>query len=445
MVAADDSTSSIARHQNIHRPLSDAIIDFDTPVGGEGTNARSARGVLRKQRSISKSFMLRSITTILFCICAAALHIFSLQYSRDLYIRNFGETTEQAVEPQSRVQENRDAWPPRGMIEAVIRSSRDFKLTRQKRVILAASNAEYVDFADNFANSLLLLNVTNFILIPLDAKAYRALRLAYPRHTVPTYPFSGAASNPTRDIQFGSTEFQQLTASRPNFLRRVLELNYTILYNDIDMVWKQNAWDILDERIAQDYRHLELHPKLQAASRRRHTRRAEPKTASRSSKSTTTMLWHDGPNQVCTCMMYMLPTRENIDLLLGWENEIHHGDYVSDQAAFVSYLEENAVVNISASASTARGHTVLFINDEQFPHGRKYLWEPPEEATAALAAISSSKRKDDDWSTSQNYSLNLINTERTIIVHNNWIKGRHAKKERFMNVGLWNPSGLLPP
>jgi Nucleotide-diphospho-sugar transferase len=441
MIEVVDTTVPVmAIHKSMHQ-LSEATID--TPVGG--MNGRSARALLKKQRTTCKSFLLRSMITILFCICAATLHVFSLQYSRDLYSMSAVEPDDRAVVVQSPTQEKSVSWPPRGMIEAVIRSSHDYKATRQKRVVLAASNAEYVDFADNFANSLLLLNVTNFILIPLDAKAYRILRLAYPRHTVPTYPFSGVASNPTQDIQFGSSEFQQLTASRPNFLRRVLELNYTILYNDIDMVWKQNAWDILDERIAQDYRHLERYPKLQAASRRQHARRVDSKSsnASRSSKSTTTMLWHDGPNQVCTCMMYMLPTRENSDLLMGWENEIRQGDYVSDQAAFVSYLEENAVVNISASASTARGHTVLFINDEQFPHGRKYVWAP-QEATAALTAVVASKRKDDDWSTSQNYSLNLINTERTIIVHNNWIKGKQSKKERFVNVGLWNPSGLLP-
>ena len=335
------------------------------------------------------------------------------------------------------------------MIEAVILSSLDFQTTRQKRIILAASNAEYVDFADNFAHSLLLVNVTNFILIPLDATAYRILSQAYPQHTVPAFPLvaSDTFSNneddddakPQQDIQFGSAEFQQLTASRPNFLRRILELNYAIFYNDIDMVWKQNAWDVLDERIAGDYRHLDP---LIVNPRRRRPTRAETESMMRLPKSSiTTMLWHDGPTQICTCMMYILPTRENKDLLLGWEQEIHHGNYVSDQAAFVSYVESQAIVNISASTSTSRRHTVLFINDEQFPHGRKYMWEPQN--LTALAAISL-KRKDDEWTTSQNYSLNLINTERTIIVHNNWIKGKQAKKERFMNVGLWNPSGLLP-
>jgi Nucleotide-diphospho-sugar transferase len=439
MTEVDDTAASMAIHKSIHSQVTDTINIIDTP----GMNGRFSRILQKRQRTTCKSFMLRSMITILFCMCAATLHVFSVQFSRDLYTTSSGETEDRAAVPKIPPQPKNITWPPRGIIEAVIRSSLDYKTTRQKRVILAASNAEYVDFADNFANSLLLLNVTNFILIPLDTKAYRILRQAYPRHTVPTFPFGGASSNPMHDIQFGSAAFQQLTASRPNFLRRILELNYTILYNDIDMVWKQNAWDILDERLAQDYHHLELHPKLLSTHRRRQSVQSKPDATPRFSQKTTTMLWHDGPNQVCTCMMYLVPTRENVDLLLGWENEILVGDYVSDQAAFVSYLEENAVVNISSSASTARGHTVLFINDEQFPHGRKYQWEP-QEVSMALTAISSSKRKDDDWSTSQNYSLNLINTERTIIVHNNWIKGKQSKKERFVNVGLWNPSGLLP-
>jgi Nucleotide-diphospho-sugar transferase len=60
----------------------------------------------------------------------------------------------------------------------------------------------------------------------------------------------------------------------------ILEKGYAVLYNDIDMVWQQNAWDIIDERDSLDTSHASLDA----------------------------ILWKDGHYQICTCMMYLKPS-----------------------------------------------------------------------------------------------------------------------------------------
>ena len=68
------------------------------------------------------------------------------------------------IEKQS-VQQNRDStWPPRDLVDRI----KDSK----GRVIVSAVNCGYVDFADNFVAALERLNVTNYVLVPLDQNAY---------------------------------------------------------------------------------------------------------------------------------------------------------------------------------------------------------------------------------------------------------------------------------
>jgi Nucleotide-diphospho-sugar transferase len=141
-------------------------------------------------------------------------------------------------------------------------------------------------------------------------------------------------------------------------------------------------------------------------------------------------------------MMYMTPTATNMKLLQEWENEILNGKqtYISDQDAFISIINRKQYISIlkqfDSYAITLRNDTtstnvttndwnvvqhplqymtVLYQNDEEFPHGQNYDWY-------------------------NNFTQIEWDQNNAIIVHNNWIKGKEAKKERFQLSGLWNPS-----
>jgi Nucleotide-diphospho-sugar transferase len=251
------------------------------------------------------------------------------------------------------------------------------------RLIVAASNADFVDFADNFANSLLAWNVTNFVLVPLDTEAYRVLHLAYPEHTLPILP--GLPTDVEGAAGFGSEAFKILTSSRPTFLLPFLKKGYAVLYNDIDMVWQHNAWDVIDDRDVNN---------------------------DNNDVAVESMLWEDGRPNICTCLMYLSPTSSSVSLLNKWESEIHTKKHEHDQRAFA--LSARHLARPQRTPSGMVNTTRVFINDEQFPAGSGYSWN---ESTPS--------------------------NEKAVIVHNNYIAGKEKKRARFETAGLWKPSGRL--
>jgi rhamnogalacturonan II specific xylosyltransferase len=276
-------------------------------------------------------------------------------------------------------------WPPSEVIDALLARATIPSTTRTKegipRVVVVASNFEFIDFADNYVNSLVTRNVTNFVIVPLDEKAYRSLHAAYPDHTLPTLP--GLQSLPEGKADFGSQEFKLLTASRPIFLRQLLQKGYAVLYNDIDMVWQRNAWDVIDQRDSDPNANVPLD----------------------------IMLWKDSKYQICTCLMYLKPTLETLKLLDAWEVEIQTEVWGHDQDAFDHMARNRKLPRLGGT----RDHIKVSVNDVQFPSGKDFSWNQSAPSNA-----------------------------KAVIVHNNWIRGKSNKRERFDTAGMWKPSGRLP-
>jgi hypothetical protein len=237
-------------------------------------------------------------------------------------------------------------WPPAEMLDLLLAEATISSTTNSKqgipRLVVAASNSDYVDFSDNFANSLLALNITNFVLVPLDMEAYAILHHAYPKHTLPTMP--GLENHKGGKADFGTEEFKIVTSSRPTFLHAFLNKGYAVLYNDIDMVWQHNAWDVIDARDVDN---------------------------GENDGSFETMIWNDGmENYLCTCMFYLLPTPYSISMLTQWADEIATNRYGEDQSAFRPVAERLQFPSVGAI-----NNTIVFDNDEQFPAARFFVWE----------------------------------------------------------------------
>jgi Nucleotide-diphospho-sugar transferase len=278
-------------------------------------------------------------------------------------------------------------WPPTDMIDALLAEATLPSTIRTQqggtpRLIVCASNADYVDFADNFANSLLALNVTNFVFVPLDTKAYDILKQAYPKHTLP--PMPGLDHHPEGPTSFGDAAFKKLTSTRPTFLLPFLLQGYAIFYNDIDIVWQQNAWDVIDER--EEGQNLER------------------------------TLWHDGEAPFCSCLLYFHPTADTKSLLHQWEIEMgspQQKKKPGDQDALEVVAKRLQYPQKEEGGGTV-GTTRVYPNDVQFPSGADYSWyeTAPE-------------------------------NDRAVIIHNNFIVGKDIKKLRFEEAGLWKPSGRI--
>lgn len=68
-------------------------------------------------------------------------------------------------------EEQEEEWPPKAFFRnihgVVVGNNND-----HSRLVVTIVNYDYVDFADNFAQSLLRQNQSNFCLVPTDAQAY---------------------------------------------------------------------------------------------------------------------------------------------------------------------------------------------------------------------------------------------------------------------------------
>jgi Nucleotide-diphospho-sugar transferase len=285
-------------------------------------------------------------------------------------------------------------WPPAHIVDAW--------MDDQRRVVVAATNAEYVDFCDNFAQSLLAVNVSNFVLIALDALAYERLTTQQSRlYADRTIAFYDEARHTPGEAVFGNEAFKELTSTRPRFLRPFLEANYTVFYNDIDTVWRRNAWDALPVAGLSQEPH-------------QHKLVGYKKVGGTTTRPPATIVFGDGPGQLCTCLMYLTPRA--IDLVDEWMAEIQHGSHETDQFAFIDVCKRRQV-----RFRGGQTDDILVLRfDPRFPTGKEYNW------TAAATTNATAT------------------TDTAVIVHNNWIKGKQAKLARFQTAGLWHPSTLSP-
>jgi len=172
------------------------------------------------------------------------------------------------------------------------------------RVVILIATCPYLDMLDNVIGSMKKVNVTNFVVVPLDDTTLTVSSQLYPNHVVPIPPNIKIQSG-LGPATFGSKEFQTLTASRPVILSAFLKLNYTVFYCDTDTVWQSNPLDFLEE----------------------------------SSNEQDLVAMIDNPfpkpdGELCSCYLYFKPTNKSFTLLDRWRELIATKRFQHDQVAF---------------------------------------------------------------------------------------------------------------
>ncbi|KAG6496046.1 hypothetical protein ZIOFF_043894 [Zingiber officinale] len=208
----------------------------------------------------------------------------------------------------------------------------------------------------------------------------------WPGHAVLVQP--APDSNAAHD--YGSRGFFNITSRRPRHLLDILELGYSVMYNDVDIVW-----------VADPFRYLEGDHDVYFADDEvavsttvkplNHSHDLPPPGA-------------NGKTYVCSCMIFLRPTRGAKKAMSSWIEEIQNQPWsdnkpTHDQPAFNSALNKTA------------GEVDLYLLPQAaFPSGGLYF-------------------RNGDW------------VERTrglhAIVHNNYIVGLQNKIQRFKDYGLW--------
>jgi rhamnogalacturonan II specific xylosyltransferase len=274
-----------------------------------------------------------------------------------------------------------ESWPPASILKKVA--------DKKKRIVVAGVTCGYLDFADNFVQSLERNGVTNYLLVPLDAKSLEILQQAYPDHTVPMMP--GIQSAPSEAHFWAKKDFKTITATRPEFLTSFLTKGYTVMYNDIDRVWLQNVWNEMDVMISRN-------------------------------KKLTLILVDDSPglanrtasNNYSTSLMYLEPTDRNIHLLRSWRNAIKT-DKEDRVAGDQGYFNDIFAAMKKGPSFAPHDWTKAYTGD--FPTGNDYFW---------------------DYKNYSHYDHNIQ------VVHANYLVGKKTKQKRLLEMGHWNLSGKIP-
>ncbi|CAA7013096.1 unnamed protein product [Microthlaspi erraticum] len=179
---------------------------------------------------------------------------------------------------------------------------------------------------------------------------------------------------------YGSQGFFKFTSRRPKHLLEILELGYSVMYNDVDMVWLQDPFTYLegshDVYFTDD--------------------RTEIKPLNHS---------HELPNgwlNICSCTIFLRPTNGSKLLMKKWIDELRVGSRANkgnDQPGFNRALRK-----------TAHQVDVYLLPQEAFPTGGLYF---------------------------RNKTWVRETKGKHVIVHNNFIKGFNNKMKRFHQFGLW--------
>ncbi|TVU19208.1 hypothetical protein EJB05_35346, partial [Eragrostis curvula] len=250
-------------------------------------------------------------------------------------------------------------------------------------VLLAAVSGPYLPFLSNWLISVRRAGRADQVLvIAEDYETLERINAAWPGHAVlvPPAPDAQAAH------KFGSQGFFNFTSRRPRHLLQILELGYSVMYNDVDMVWLADPFPYLvgdhDVYFMDD---------MTPVKPLDHSHELPPPGKK-------------GRTYICSCMIFLRPTEGAKLLLRKWIEEMKEQPWSklrksNDQPAF------NWALN-----KTAGQVDVYLLPQSAFPTGGLYF-------------------KNKTW---------VKETKgKHVIIHNNYITGFEKKIKRFRDHGLW--------
>lgn len=267
-------------------------------------------------------------------------------------------------------------------------------------VAVSHTNAGNIPFARNWWRHLLRAGVQNFALLATDDDAFAALDVALPRHSVrcPRAIFSAEASGP---MSYRSAGWTQLMFAVPRMVRWVLQLRLNVLWMDTDVVTLSDPFPHLRSKLQSPPPIVRGRAVTQLLASVDGRVPAEDLHECGRAYSADRRRWgrSAGGGKLCGGLFYLQHGEAAIAFVNGWEARLRApGAGAKNQPHYNWALE--------AATDALLVHTLPC---DLFPNGYRYAR--------------------DDWRAAQRRA--------PLVVHNNWIKGHVAKRERFKAWRLW--------
>ncbi|XP_057416091.1 UDP-D-xylose:L-fucose alpha-1,3-D-xylosyltransferase MGP4-like [Lotus japonicus] len=256
-------------------------------------------------------------------------------------------------------------------------------VARNGTVIVCIVSQPYLPFLNNWLISISMQKRQDMVLvIAEDYYSLYKVNELWPGHAVLIPPVLEAEDA----HKFGSKGFFNFTARRPSHLLKILEHGYSVMYNDVDMVWLADPFPYLvgnhDVYFTDDM--TEIKPL-------NHSHDLPPPGKK-------------GRPYICSCMIFLHPTDGSKLILKKWIEELELQPWSrtkksNDQPAFNWALMKNA-----------KEVDLYLLPQPAFPTGGLYF-------------------KNKTW---------VKETKgKHVIIHNNYIVGFEKKIKRFRDYGLW--------
>jgi len=265
-------------------------------------------------------------------------------------------------------------------------------------IILTTVNCGMVDFAVNWARSIQRQGIKSFLIICYDDKCMEILTQVFPHNVARAPPEKQISSAATKWLD---KNFISLCKERPYFFREILLRGFSVLFNDVDMVWRKNVVNHLGN-----------------------------------GKRIVLQLDNPHAHHFCGCFQYFPVAPESFMLIQEWERQMQreemqrkdYGDQVKHKGlhflfSFCTFLPIKKVSFIllqeglnRAVKEMQRNFTVHVLPQKLFPSGRGFF---------GVARPHPSER------------LTPEERQQVVAVHANWIIGRERKKAQLEKYGLW--------
>ncbi|KAI5079377.1 hypothetical protein GOP47_0004856 [Adiantum capillus-veneris] len=277
----------------------------------------------------------------------------------------------------SQLSVKRERWHTYTLPEAVR------AVARNNTVILCAVSQPYLPFLINWLTSIAKHHRQHGVLVVAeDYATLYAVNEKWPGHAVLIPP----APALQQAHKFGSQGFFNFTSRRPRHLLQILELGYSVLYNDVDMVWLKDPFPYFkgkyDIYFTDDMTQVKSHD---------HSHKLPPPGKK-------------GRTYICSCMLFIRPTNGGKLILKKWIEELKAQPWsprakANDQPAF------NWALN-----KTSDMVKLYLLPQRAFPSGGLYF-------------------KNETW--------RRETQGKHAIIHNNYITGFEKKIKRFRDFDLW--------
>ncbi|CAD6333942.1 unnamed protein product [Miscanthus lutarioriparius] len=204
-------------------------------------------------------------------------------------------------------------------------------------VLLAAVSGPYLPFLSNWLISVRRAGRADQVLvIAEDYETLDRINAAWPGHAVLVPPAPDAQTA----HKFGSQGFFNFTSRRPRHLLQILELGYSVMYNDVDMVWLADPFPYVVEN--HDVYFMDDMTPVKPLD---HSHELPPPGKK-------------GRTYICSCMIFLRPTEGAKLLLRKWIVELKEQPWSkqrksNDQPAFNWALNKTAGQALAASLPVA--------------------------------------------------------------------------------------------